>query len=217
MLNLKNLWSEESAGTKNAFKEAVRHFSTQKLKRFDQNSETAGKAKVLRPTAPTAGTGASWRGHQSFSEPTSGRPSADFSVCRKITLACLWQKVLFYFLMICPRCSEEAGPERHHFLLRLQSVPVGLRLRLVLALRRPVLLSGRRPAGSAAHAAPRRHHPPALLPRRQLPVHRGAQGQHFHASPWFPLWCLWSWRVRGGVCVLLAVAHLFSWAVHLRL
>ncbi|XP_036002524.1 telomerase Cajal body protein 1 isoform X1 [Fundulus heteroclitus] len=72
--------------------------------------------------------------------------------------------------------GEEAGSERHHLLLRLQPVSVGVRLRLVLPLRRPLLLSGRRPAGPAAHPPPRRPHPSALLPRRQLPVHRRPQG-----------------------------------------
>lgn len=86
-----------------------------------------------------------------------------------------------------PGCSEEAGPEWHHLLLRLQPLHVRVRLRLVLPLCRPLLLPRRHPAGPVAHPPPRRPHPPALLPRRQLPVHRRAQGE------------AWGWR-RPAVC-----------------
>lgn len=74
----------------------------------------------------------------------------------------------------CPRCSEEARPKRHHLLLWLQPLPVCLRLWLLLPLRRPLLLPRWHPASSAADPPPRRPHPSALLPRRQLPVHRRA-------------------------------------------
>lgn len=78
----------------------------------------------------------------------------------------------------CLRCSEEAGPKWHHLQLWLQPLPVCLRLWLLLPLRWPLLLPRRHPAGSAADPPPRRPHPSALLPWRQLPVHRRAQGEH---------------------------------------
>lgn len=76
----------------------------------------------------------------------------------------------------CPHRSEKARPEWHHLLLWLQPLPICLRLWLLLPLRWPLLLPGRHPAGSAADPSPRRSHPSALLPRRQLPVHRRPQG-----------------------------------------
>lgn len=98
-----------------------------------------------------------------------------------------------------PGCSEEAGPDRHHLLLQLQPLHVHLRLWLVLALCRPVLLPGGHPAGPAAHPPSRRPHPPALLPRRQLPVHWRPQGEDRHtdeARGWQGS-ALWS----GWVCL----------------
>lgn len=81
----------------------------------------------------------------------------------------------------CLHCSEEAGPKWHHLLLWLQPLPVCLRLWLLLPLCWPLLLPRRHPAGSAADPPPRRPHPSALLPWRQLPVHGRAQGEHMHA------------------------------------